>query len=121
MLDCLRRSFVTPFGSQRIIATVDNLCRIHGPPGLGNSIFFNDTLDRWESLNSPRLASGFLTSSLYLDGEIRGRIWNEGLGYYGMIFYFSKMYEVVDNSILLLKGKSSSALQRYLCIQLNVS
>ncbi|KJK77691.1 hypothetical protein H634G_07430 [Metarhizium anisopliae BRIP 53293] len=42
-----------------------------------------------------------------------GRIWNEGLNYYGWIFYLSKFYEVLDTFIILAKGKFSSTLQTY--------
>ncbi len=42
-----------------------------------------------------------------------GRIWNEGLAFYGWIFYLSKFYEVLDTFIILAKGKLSSTLQTY--------
>jgi hypothetical protein len=42
-----------------------------------------------------------------------GRIWNEGLAFYGWFFYISKFYEVVDTMIILAKGKKSSLLQTY--------
>lgn len=40
-------------------------------------------------------------------------MWNEGLAYYGWIFYLSKFYEVLDTFIILAKGKFSSTLQTY--------
>ena len=40
-------------------------------------------------------------------------MWNEGLAYYGWIFYLSKFYEVLDTFIILAKGKLSSTLQTY--------
>ncbi|KAJ3498664.1 hypothetical protein NLG97_g953 [Lecanicillium saksenae] len=42
-----------------------------------------------------------------------GRLWNEGLAYYGWIFYMSKFYEVLDTFIIIAKGKPSSTLQTY--------
>ena len=41
------------------------------------------------------------------------RIWNEGLAFYGWLFYLSKFYEVVDTLIILAKGRKSSLLQTY--------
>ena len=42
-----------------------------------------------------------------------GRIWNEGLAFYGWLFYISKFYEMVDTAIILTKGKKSSVLQTF--------
>jgi len=38
-------------------------------------------------------------------------LWQEGLAFYGWLFYLSKFYEVVDTAIILAKGKKSSLLQ----------
>lgn len=40
-------------------------------------------------------------------------LWNEGLGYWGYIFYLSKFYEVIDTAIIIMKGRRSSLLQTY--------
>ncbi|KAK9464835.1 GNS1/SUR4 family-domain-containing protein [Lipomyces arxii] len=40
-------------------------------------------------------------------------IWENGLKYYGFLFYLSKFYEVLDTVIILAKGKQSSLLQTY--------
>ncbi|EEY20608.1 conserved hypothetical protein [Verticillium alfalfae VaMs.102] len=45
--------------------------------------------------------------------DVYGRLWNEGLSFYGWIFYLSKFYEVLDTFIILAKGKLSSTLQTY--------
>jgi hypothetical protein len=42
-----------------------------------------------------------------------GRLWNEGLAFWGWWFYLSKFYEVLDTFIILAKGKPSSTLQTY--------
>ena len=47
------------------------------------------------------------------DSTDLGRLWNEGLGFYGWLFYISKFYEVVDTLIILAKGKNSSMLQTF--------
>lgn len=38
-------------------------------------------------------------------------LWQEGLAFYGWLFYLSKFYEVIDTAIILAKGKKSSTLQ----------
>lgn len=38
-------------------------------------------------------------------------LWEEGLAFYGWLFYLSKFYEVVDTAIILAKGRKSSTLQ----------
>ncbi|OAA43146.1 GNS1/SUR4 family protein [Metarhizium rileyi] len=111
MLGGMRRSIVSPLGPGGIAAAADSLCRLHGPPGLGSSLYFNDTSSRWDSADPNALLSS-------LDGRQpgssqMGRIWNEGLNYYGWIFYLSKFYEVLDTFIILAKGKFSSTLQTY--------
>ncbi|PHH83030.1 hypothetical protein CDD82_3832 [Ophiocordyceps australis] len=105
MLATMGRAIVAPTHPDGLAATVDSLCRLHGPPGLGASAYFNETTRAWQSIGQPA-QSGMDPSSM-------GRIWNEGLAYYGWIFYLSKFYEVLDTLIILAKGKSSSTLQTY--------
>ena len=114
MVGVMRRSIVSPFAPGSSLATtVDSMCRIHGPPGLGRSIFFNDTTGVWDSADATALAQGMSASGLNPDASVGGRIWAEGLNYYGWIFYLSKFYEVLDTFIILAKGKYSSTLQTY--------
>ncbi|KAF3904683.1 hypothetical protein ABW21_db0208512 [Orbilia brochopaga] len=40
-------------------------------------------------------------------------LWEEGLAFYGWLFYLSKFYEVIDTAIILAKGRKSSTLQTY--------
>ncbi|RPA86489.1 hypothetical protein BJ508DRAFT_199404, partial [Ascobolus immersus RN42] len=42
-----------------------------------------------------------------------GKLWSEGLAFYGWWFYLSKFYEVIDTMVILAKGKKSSTLQTY--------
>lgn len=42
-----------------------------------------------------------------------GSLWEEGLGYWGYLFYLSKYYEIIDTIIILMKGRRSSFLQTY--------
>jgi len=87
----------------------DALCKIHGPRGLGDAVTYNTTLNIWESKNSMiRIAS-----SGSPDPTDVGRLWGEGLAFWGWFFYLSKFYEVLDTLIILAKGKRSPTLQTY--------
>ncbi|KAF2764502.1 hypothetical protein EJ03DRAFT_355701 [Teratosphaeria nubilosa] len=88
----------------------DALCKLHGPRGLGDAATFNTTINIWEVKNQAiRLSPRTLTP----DSMDVGRLWNEGLAFWGLIFYLSKFYEVVDTLIILAKGKRSATLQTY--------
>ncbi|KJZ79010.1 hypothetical protein HIM_01783 [Hirsutella minnesotensis 3608] len=111
MLGGMRRSIVNPMGPGGLAATADSFCRLHGLPGLGASVYFNETSGQWDTDDSAALASAFDAGRP--SSAQPGRIWNEGLAYYGWIFYLSKFYEVLDTFIILAKGKFSSTLQTY--------
>ncbi|KAM5351580.1 hypothetical protein ACJ41O_004303 [Fusarium nematophilum] len=108
MLGGMRRSILNPTGPQGLAGTADSFCRLHGSQGIGNSIYYSDTSSTFVSTaqNAP-FVDGLPS------GTEAGRIWNEGLAYYGWIFYLSKFYEVLDTFIILAKGKPSSTLQTY--------
>ncbi|KAF9434254.1 hypothetical protein BGZ76_008325 [Entomortierella beljakovae] len=62
----------------------------------------------------PAMIQNYRTHSLhaaYCDTD--RSLWNNGLGYWGYIFYLSKFYEVIDTIIILMKGRRSSTLQTY--------
>ena len=109
MLGGMRSTFVSPFSSAGPAGTADYLCRLQGPPGLGNSIYFDDETRSFTSFahDTSAIVNGIPSPNQ------TGRIWNEGLAYYGWIFYLSKFYEVLDTFIILAKGKPSSTLQTY--------
>lgn len=95
-------------GEHKLVAVVDTLCKINGPRGLGSAASFNHDSGSW----------GVTDQAVHLlggspDSTDVGRIWNEGLAFYGWLFYVSKFYELVDTFIILAKGKKSSALQTY--------
>lgn len=109
MVGVMRRSVVNPFGPQGLNGFVDSLTQLHGPGGLGNAVFYDQQEARWTSYsNNVTLASDGTPSRTDM-----GRIWNEGLAFYGWVFYLSKFYEVLDTFIILAKGKLSSTLQTY--------
>ncbi|KAI2630748.1 GNS1/SUR4 family-domain-containing protein [Hypoxylon sp. NC1633] len=109
IFNALRHTIVSPTGPNGWAGTADSFCKFHGPPGLGNAINYNHEFGAWESVSG--------TESLTAEGAPSsadtGRLWNEGLAFYGWIFYISKFYEVVDTLIILAKGKLSSTLQTY--------
>jgi hypothetical protein len=110
MWRALSHSIVGWNGPAGLAATVDSLCKVHGVRGLGNAITYTPHQAAWAS-ESP--AAVLLSAA----GEPRsthlGRLWNEGLAFYGWFFYLSKFYEVLDTAIILAKGKRSSTLQTY--------
>ncbi|GJN68745.1 hypothetical protein PLIIFM63780_001069 [Purpureocillium lilacinum] len=111
MLGGMRRSIVSPTGPGGLAATADSFCRLHGPAGLGRSIYYNETTGQWDSADPSSMLSGMVAGNP--SNSESGRLWNEGLAYYGWIFYLSKFYEVLDTFIILAKGKFSSTLQTY--------
>lgn len=109
MVGVMRRSVVNPWGPEGLNGFVDSMTRLHGPSGLGNAVYYSQQDAQWRSYSdSVALASDGTPSRTDL-----GRIWNEGLAFYGWIFYLSKFYEVLDTLIILAKGKQSSVLQTY--------
>lgn len=94
----------------KLATTVDALCKMHGPRGAGSAATYNATTNAWTMTN--RLFH-LAADGLSPESTDVGRIWNEGLAFYGWIFYLSKFYEVIDTLIILAKGKRSSLLQTY--------
>ncbi|TLD27756.1 hypothetical protein E2P81_ATG11044 [Venturia nashicola] len=92
-----------------VAGAADALCKTHGPRGFGDAVYYNPTTDLWENKNKLiQLAVGGTPDSTDV-----GRLWNEGLAFWGWFFYLSKFYEVFDTFIILAKGKRSSTLQTY--------
>ncbi|KAJ5901514.1 hypothetical protein N7495_002042 [Penicillium taxi] len=90
------------------VAFVDSMCKINGPRGYGNAATYSPITEQWSIANPTYKLSNGLPDSTDV-----GRLWNQGLAYFGWIFYLSKFYEVVDTAIILAKGKKSSTLQTY--------
>ena len=91
------------------VKVADGLCKLHGPRGLGDAATFNTTINIWEVKNTAIK----LTGRGIPDPTDVGRLWNEGLAFWGWMFYVSKFYEVIDTFIILAKGKRSATLQTY--------
>lgn len=92
-----------------LAGVADALCKIHGPRGLGDAATFNTTINIWEVKNT-FIKLGYDGNP---DPTDYGRLWNEGLAFWGWMFYVSKFYEVIDTFIILAKGKRSATLQTY--------
>lgn len=106
MFGALTRTVQSPAGPTGLVGLVDSLCKIHGTAGLGNGITYRPATSQWVydlPLKNDRSPSP----------DDRGRLWNEGLSFYGWIFYGSKFYEFLDTVIILTKGKKGSILQVY--------
>ena len=110
LINALHLSVYDPRGEYGLAGTLDSLCKMHGPRGLGDAAAYNSSTSAW----------GFTNHLLHLgqgttnpDTMDVGRIWNEGLAFYGWFFYVSKFYETLDTFIILAKGKKSSFLQSY--------
>ena len=94
--------------SSSLAEVVDAYCKMSGPRGLGDAVWWDTDSSRWATGNPAiKLVAG------KPDASDVGRIWNEGLAFYGWLFYLSKFYEVIDTLIILAKGKRSSFLQTY--------
>ncbi|KAF2143331.1 uncharacterized protein K452DRAFT_357665 [Aplosporella prunicola CBS 121167] len=101
---------ITPgFSQHGLVDNVDAFCKMNGPRGLGDATTFNGTTSSWEVKNSLIHLGPEGTP----DPTDVGRLWNEGLAFWGWWFYLSKFYEVLDTAIILAKGKRSSTLQTY--------
>ncbi|CAK7219035.1 hypothetical protein SEUCBS140593_003751 [Sporothrix eucalyptigena] len=115
MVGMLSRVLASPFANTGNpstggwASTVDSICRMSGAPGLGNGLVYDERAGLWTTQSSPALPEFAVTP----DRNQPGRMWNEGLAFYGWLFYLSKFYEVLDTFIILAKGKYSSTLQTY--------
>lgn len=96
-------------GSEWKPKIADALCKLHGPRGLGDAATFNTTINIWEVKNTA-IHMGYNGNP---DPTDVGRLWNEGLAFWGWMFYISKFYEVIDTAIIIAKGKRSAPLQTY--------
>jgi hypothetical protein len=110
MMQAARRTVPNPFGPAGLVGMVDSLCKIHGATGIGNAIAYNPSQSEWESY-SPQ--ANLIAATGTPDPANSGRLWNEGLAFYGWLFYVSKFYEVLDTAVIIVKGKRSSTLQTY--------
>ena len=86
--------------SHFLVTTADALCKITGDRGLGRG---HTRIHR-----SPASAPNSFGIA-----SVGDRMWHQGLGYFGWIFYVSKVYELVDTVLIITMGKKCSFLQRY--------
>ena len=110
MINALHQSLPAWDEDWKISKTADALCKLHGPRGAGSAATYNVTTSAWSITNR---VFHLAADGLAPEATDVGRIWNEGLAFYGWLFYLSKFYEVVDTLIILAKGRKSSLLQTY--------
>ncbi|OCT50191.1 hypothetical protein CLCR_06639 [Cladophialophora carrionii] len=109
-VNALHRSLPALGEEWSVSTTVDALCKLHGPRGAGNAATYNATTRAWTMTNH---LFHLAADGLGPEATDAGRMWNEGLAFYGWFFYLSKFYEIVDTLIILAKGRKSSLLQTY--------
>lgn len=108
MLNTIRQSWPGWHGEYGLAGVADALCKINGPRGLGSAATYNTNSNVWSYTDKAiKLVGG------RPDSTDVGRIWNEGLAFYGWLFYISKFYEVIDTAIIISKGKMSGSLQTW--------
>jgi hypothetical protein len=110
MINAIKLSFPGWRGPYGLAGVVDSFCKINGPRGLGAAATFEPNTSSWSIADK---AMHLAANGLAPESSDIGRIWNEGLAFYGWLFYLSKFYEVLDTFIILAKGKKSSFLQTY--------
>lgn len=108
MWTALQKSIPFPSSYDLMVEMVDSLCKIHGPRGIGESVVYNTSTSQWAHQSNITMREAEI-----VELQSTGRLWNEGLAFYGWIFYLSKLYEIIDTFILVVKGKRSSTLQTY--------
>ena len=92
MINAIRLSFPGWKGPHGLAEVVDSLCKINGPRGMGSAATYDPTTRSWGTNKTMRLGPDGLTP----DSSDVGRIWNEGLAFYGWLFYLSKFYEILE-------------------------
>ncbi|KAL8696921.1 MAG: hypothetical protein Q9201_007412 [Fulgogasparrea decipioides] len=108
MANAIRHTWPTGEGEYKLPRAADALCKLHGPRGYGSAATFSPANHAWSFTDrTMKLDSGLP------DTTDVGRLWNEGLAFYGWLFYLSKFYEVVDTLIILAKGKNTAFFQTY--------
>ena len=108
MLNAIRQSWPGLDGSSGLAGAADALCKMQGPRGLGSAATYSTSTSAWSFTDRTMKLTGNIP-----DATDVGRIWNEGLAFYGWLFYISKFYEMLDTAIILAKGKKSSVLQTF--------
>lgn len=110
MLNALQLSIPSWRSENAVSGVVDSLCKMQGPRGLGSAATYSEESRAWAMTNR---VFHLAADGLGPERSDVGRLWNEGLAFYGWLFYLSKFYEVIDTAIILAKGKKSSFLQTY--------
>ncbi|KAI4145158.1 MAG: hypothetical protein LQ341_002457 [Variospora aurantia] len=108
MANALKHTWPGWEGEHKLARSADALCKLHGPRGYGSAATFNRANNAWSFTDRVMKLDQGLPDTTDV-----GRLWNEGLAFYGWLFYLSKFYEIVDTFIILAKGKNTAFFQTY--------
>ncbi|KAL8975146.1 MAG: hypothetical protein Q9197_000632 [Variospora fuerteventurae] len=108
MANAIRHTWPGWEGEHKLARAADALCKLHGPRGYGSAATFNRANNAWSFTDRVMKLDQGLPDTTDV-----GRLWNEGLAFYGWLFYLSKFYEIVDTFIILAKGKNTAFFQTY--------
>ncbi|KAL8715609.1 MAG: hypothetical protein Q9220_000946 [cf. Caloplaca sp. 1 TL-2023] len=106
MINAFRHTWPGWEGEHKVARAVDALCKINGPRGFGSAATFNNADSIWSFTDRVMNLEQGLPDTTDV-----GRLWNEGLAFYGWLFYLSKFYEVFDTFVVLAKGKNTTYFQ----------
>ncbi|KAL9598095.1 MAG: hypothetical protein Q9219_004726 [cf. Caloplaca sp. 3 TL-2023] len=108
MINAIRHTWPAWEGEYKLARAADALCKMHGPRGFGSAATFNGGGNAWSFTDRVMTLDHGLPDTTDV-----GRLWNEGLAFYGWLFYLSKFYEILDTFIVLAKGKNTAFFQTY--------
>lgn len=108
MINAIKHTWPGWEGEHKLARTADALCKLHGPRGYGSAATFNHGDNAWSFTDRVMKLDQGLPDTTDV-----GRLWNEGLAFYGWLFYLSKFYEVFDTLIIFAKGKNPDFFQTY--------
>ncbi|KAL9027728.1 MAG: hypothetical protein Q9196_003785 [Gyalolechia fulgens] len=108
MINAIRHTWPGWEGEHKLARAADALCKLHGPRGYGSAAAFSSGDNVWSFTDRVMKLDQGLPDTTDV-----GRLWNEGLAFYGWLFYLSKFYEVFDTLIIFAKGKNPDFFQTY--------
>ncbi|KAL9000068.1 MAG: hypothetical protein Q9188_005747 [Gyalolechia gomerana] len=108
MINAIRHTWPGWEGEHKLARAADALCKLHGPRGYGSAATFKSEGNVWSFTDRVMKLDQGLPDTTDV-----GRLWNEGLAFYGWLFYLSKFYEIFDTLIIFAKGKNPDFFQTY--------
>jgi hypothetical protein len=75
----------------------------------------------WTAVNIIPLTVDHMRTNGLMDTYCEHGLWESGLGYWGFLFYLSKVWELIDTALLIVKRREPSYLQVYQFVHLILS